>query len=228
MTKEKNVKEKAVPLRKKVTREILSWVWVILAFLFIQGTLVQARVIPSGSMERTLLVGDHLLVSRFGYDAGVPFTGMHVELWKNPVRGQMIVFRPPLPDAPDYVKRVIGLPGDRIDIKGGAVWLNHRLLTEPYVTHPMNPGEHYPYESVVVPPDHYFVMGDNRGNSYDSRYWGFVPRENLIGTPVMIYMSVEAPEQAWQPGKIGERALAYLNALVHPHLVRWGRLFVMF
>src|SRR3970282_65024 len=116
MAKEKEASEKQemeaetilvnakVPLGKKIVREILSWTWVILAFLFIHGTLVQARVIPSGSMEQTLLVGDHLLVSRFGYDAQVPFTGLHVKLWKDPERGQMIVFRAPLPGAPDYVK----------------------------------------------------------------------------------------------------------------------------
>jgi signal peptidase I len=213
------------PLEKRVWREIMGWVWVIIAFLLIQSSLVQARVIPSGSMEQTLLIGDHLLVSRFGYDAGVPLTAWHVSLWKDPQRQQVVVFRPPLPGANDYIKRVVGVPGDKLEIKRGAVWINGRLLVEPYVSMPMNASETYPYQSVTVPPGHYFVMGDNRGNSYDSRYWGFVPRENIIGTPMFIYMSVEATEEAWQPGHIQERFLAYANALVRPRLVRWKRLF---
>ena len=213
------------PLKKRVWREIMGWVWVIVAFLLIQSSLVQARVIPSGSMENTLLIGDHLLVSRFGYDAGVPLTSLHVSLWKDPHRQQVIVFHPPLPGANDYIKRVIGVPGDKLEIRRGAVWINGKVLVEPYVTFPMNPNETYPYQSVTVPPGQYFVMGDNRGNSYDSRYWGFVPRENIIGTPMFIYMSVDANEEAWQPGHLQERFLAYANALIRPSHVRWERLF---
>jgi len=234
MRKDKKKREKVekaeenLPLKKRVLREILSWTWVILAFLFIQGTLVQARVIPSGSMEQTLLVGDHLLVSRFGYDAELAFTGLHVPLWRDPERGQMIVFRSVKEPGVDLVKRVIGVPGDHLEIRKGVVWLNGKPLDEPYVHQPMRPGLSYPYSSVVVPRDRYFVMGDNRNNSYDSRYWGFVPRENLVGTPVVIYMSLDAPNEAWQPGQLKERFLAYANALLHPRMVRWGRLFVTF
>ena len=92
----------------------------------IEGTLVQARVIPSGSMENTVLVGDHLIVSRFGYDAGIPFTRWHVPLWRNPKRQQIIVFRAPLPEEgnPDFIKRCIGVPGDRIKIVAGQVYVN--------------------------------------------------------------------------------------------------------
>ena len=99
----------------RVWREVVSWVWVILAFLFIEGTLVQARVIPSGSMENTVLIGDHLIVSRFGYDAEFRLPTYHVPLWRNPKRQQIIVFRAPLPEQgyPDFIKRCIGLPGDR-------------------------------------------------------------------------------------------------------------------
>ena len=228
MAKEKEAGEKQqkVSLGNKILREMFSWMWVILAFLFIHGTLVQARVIPSGSMERTLLVGDHLLVSRFGYDAQVPFTGLHMKLWRDPERGQMIVFRAPLPGAPDYVKRVIGLPGDKLEIRRGLVWINGRPLVEPYRYGA--PNAHENLGPVAVPAGHYFMMGDNRDNSYDSRYWGTVPRENIIGTPLVIYMSVEAPETAWQPGQLQERVLAYLNAVLHPQLVRWKRLFVTF
>ena len=217
--------EARAPLKTRVWREIMGWVWVIVAFLLIQSTIVQARVIPSGSMEQTLLIGDHLLVSRFGYDAGVPLTDWHVALWRDPHRQQVIVFRPPLPGANDYIKRVIGVPGDKLEIRRGAVWINGKALVEPYVSMPMNPAETYTYQSVTVPPNHYFVMGDNRGNSYDSRFWGFVPRENIIGTPLFIYMSVDATEDAWQPGHLQERFLAYANAVLRPSHVRWSRLF---
>ncbi len=218
--------ENQVPLRRRVLREFFSWLWVAGAFLFIHGTLVQARVIPSGSMERTLLVGDHLLMSRFGYDAGVPFTGWHMRLWRNPRRQQVIIFRPPMPGSPDYVKRVTGIPGDTVEIRRGIVVVNGRPLSEPYLDGPPNPHENRP--PVVVPRDAYFVMGDNRENSYDSRYWGFVPRPAIVGTPLVIYMSLQAPGGAWEPGQIRERVLAYLNALRHPGLVRWHRLFTTF
>ena len=106
----------------------MSWLWVILAFLFITGTIVQARVIPSGSMERTLLVGDHLLMSRFGYEAELPMTPLHVRLWRDPHRQQIIVFRAPLPGTPDYIKRLIGLPGDELEIREGVVSVNGKPL----------------------------------------------------------------------------------------------------
>jgi signal peptidase I len=218
--------ETQTALGRRVLREALSWMWVAAAFLLIHGTLMQARVIPSGSMERTLLIGDHLLMSRFGYDAGVPFTGWHVRLWREPHRQQVVIFRAPLAGSPDYVKRVIGLPGDKLEIRHGVVWVNGAPLAEPYLV--VSPNPHENFGPVTVPPASYFVMGDNRENSYDSRYWGFVPTSAIVGTPVVIYMSVDAPESAWEPGQIRERVYAYLNALVHPSLVRWKRLFKTF
>jgi len=216
-----------VPVGQRVQREIIAWFWVALVFLLINGTIGQARVIPSGSMENTLLIGDHLIMSRIGYDAGVPFTNWHVPLWRNPHRQQVIIFKPPFaPDTPDYVKRVIGLPGDSIDIHDGSVWINGQRLAENYTT-----GRTDPYDSKMpfkVPENCYFVMGDNRGNSYDSRFWGCVPRNDIIGTPVMIYMSLDVSPDAWQSGQIRERFFAYANALVHPSLVRWRRLFRTF
>ena len=223
-------------MRERVKSEIIAWFWVILAFLLINGTLGQARVIPSGSMENTLLIGDHLIMSRVGYDAGIPFTNIHVPLWRNPTRQQIIIFKPPFdPTQPDYVKRVIGLPGDTVDIRDGAVWINGKRLRENYtlgVSEPAPAGQapigyevtKFPYH---VPPACYFVMGDNRGNSFDSRFWGCVPRKDILGTPVIIYMSLDAPRDAWN-GDIGARFEAYLNALIHPGTVRWRRLFHVF
>ncbi len=216
-----------VPVGQRVQREVIAWFWVALVFLLINGTIGQARVIPSGSMENTLLIGDHLIMSRIGYDAGVPFTNWHVPLWRNPHRQQVIIFKPPFaPDTPDYVKRVIGLPGDSIEVHDGSVWVNGQRLAEKYTTGRTEPYDlRQPYK---VADNCYFVMGDNRGNSYDSRFWGCVPRKDIIGTPVMIYMSLNVSPDAWEPGQIRERFFAYANALVHPGLVRWKRLFRTF
>ena len=209
-----------------VGRELLSWLWIALAFLLITGTLVQARVIPSGSMENTLLVGDHLLMSRIGYDATIPFTRYHLRLWREPRRQQVIIFRAPLPDTDeDFIKRLIGMPGDKIEVRHGMVLVNDTPLAEPYRNGLEAVDDNY--GPMVVPARSYFVLGDNRNDSYDSRDWGFVPESNIVGTPVIIYMSLQAPEDAWQPGQVRERFLAYVNAIVHPHLVRWHRLFTI-
>jgi signal peptidase I len=256
---EKSKEPRRSDTAEQIKREIISWIWVILAFLIIEGLLVQARVIPSGSMENTVLIGDHLIVSRIGFDAGVPFTGYHVPLWRNPKRQQIIVFKAPLPEQgyPDFIKRCIGVPGDHIKVVMGAVYVNGMKLSEPYALHdpyandasqenfpPANKDytldgraraewtleepQHIVNGELVVPSGEYFMMGDNRDNSNDSRFWGFVPRENIIGTPVLIYMSIDAPEEVWDPGHIGERFLTYLAVFIHPGEVRWGRLFHIF
>jgi signal peptidase I len=214
--------------KSRAMREAISWFWVILAFLLIEGSVVQARVIPSGSMERTVLIGDHLIVSRLGYDAGIPFTPWHKPLWREPHRQQIVVFRAPLPEMgnPDFIKRVIGLPGDLLEVRHGTVFIDNQPLTEPYRMDPPNPGDNF--GPVKIPADEYFMMGDNRNNSYDSRFWGFVPRENVIGTPLMIYMSIDAPEEVWEPGHLEMRFATYLNAIIHPREVRWNRLFHRF
>lgn len=244
---------------ERVWIEVVSWFWVIVAFLFIEAGFVQARVIPSGSMEPTVLIGDHLIVSRFGYDLGIPFTSIHTPLWRNPKRQQIIVFKAPLADQgyPDFIKRCIGVPGDHLRIIGGHVYVNGKMLNEPYAEHLPDysdySAENFPDRAsemvpmfvdrpewadelakdtvngeLVVPPNDYFMMGDNRDNSNDSRYWGFVPRANIIGTPVMIYMSIKAPEGAWEPGHLAERFEAYGNAIIHPSDIRWRRLFHIF
>src|SRR5579863_4613780 len=124
-SKTNSAAQPAPSLTAKVKNEILAWFWIGLVFMLVNGTLGQARVIPSGSMENTLLVGDHLIMSRVGYDAGIPFTHIHIPLWRNPKRKQIIIFKPPFdPTQPDYVKRVIGLPGETVDVRDGAVFIN--------------------------------------------------------------------------------------------------------
>ncbi len=145
-------------------------------------------------------------------------------LWRNPKRQQIVIFRPVVPaETQDIVKRVIGLPGETLDIHNGAVWIDGQRLDESYT---QGRTERYdlqgPYK---IPADCYFVMGDNRQDSFDSRFVGCVPRKNIIGTPVVVYMSVDAPGSAWGSGDIRERFFAYGNALLHPRSVRWSRLF---
>jgi signal peptidase I len=216
-----------VTFGRRVARELLSWLWVAMAFVLITGSIVQARVIPSASMESTLLIGDHLLMSRFGYDAGLPFTQYHIRLWREPRRQQMVIFHAPIPGTnEDFIKRLIGMPGDTVEVRRGVVYVNGGPLTETYRRDPPKQSDNF--GPVTVPPRSYFVMGDNREDSWDSRGWGFVPEANIIGTPVLIYMSVQADEDAWQPGQFRERFYAYANALLHPHLVRWRRLLKTF
>jgi len=251
--KSANANRQVHPAGRRIWRELVSWFWVIVAFVLLEGTMAQARMIPSGSMENTLLVGDHLIVSLAGYDAGVPFTNVHVPLWREPHRQQIFVIRGVEPNSPDLIKRVIGIPGDHIKIVRGRVYLNDKPLAEPYSLQrlgaagsdaenfPPAPSDysmgglatpewtrdlprHIVNGELVVPRGEYFMMGDNRDNSNDSRYWGFVPRANVVGTPVIIYMSIDAPEDALDSGNLADRFRAYLDAAIHPSKVRWDRL----
>jgi signal peptidase I len=237
--KKPKARQEKLTVKQSVRREILAWFWVGLVFLLVNGAIGQARVIPSGSMQETLLIGDHLLMSRIGYDAGIPFTDVHVSLWRNPKRQQIIIFRPVIRgEESDVIKRVIGLPGEAVDIRDGGVWINGTRLQENYTvgrSQPADPSQFlaafkgrtsvFPY---TVPENCYFVMGDNRENSLDSRYEGCIPRGNILGTPVMIYMSLDEPLSSWESGGVAARASAYLNAALHPSAIRWRRLFRLF
>jgi signal peptidase I len=198
---------------------IAEWTVTILLLLFGTTTLVQAYVIPTPSMEDTLLVGDHLLVDKLAYAPAGPIS-KYLLPYEEPKRGDIIVFRYPLDISTNYVKRVIGIPGDRIRLVNKQVYRNGVGLNEPYVYYktpypdyyrdnfPSYPNvtlkdsardmlqNHVINGEVVVPPGCYFVMGDNRDNSSDSRYWGFVPRANIIGKPLLIYWSYDTDTQS--------------------------------
>ena len=203
------------------TRDFVhEWSLNILILLFGTTTLVQAFIVPTGSMESTVLIGDHLLVDKLSYAPSDPIT-RHLLPYTEPKRGDVIVFRYPMDIRQNFVKRVIGVPGDHIRVVDKVVYVNGKALTEPYTQHidprvepyrdnfpsqPYGPvtdraqemlANHVQSGELVVPAENYFAMGDNRENSLDSRYWGFVPRENIIGKPLVIFWSYDAPTEEW-------------------------------
>ncbi len=177
------------------------WEWVktialaLILALFIRTFFIQAFKIPSGSMIPTLLVGDHILVNKLVYGVRNPITRQVWIKGRIPKRKEVIVFIFPENPKLDFIKRVIGLPGDRIEIRDKKVYVNGKLLKEPYVQHtdpnilPASISPRDNFGPVVVPKGHLFVMGDNRDQSYDSRFWGFVPIRDVKGKAFIIYFS---------------------------------------
>ena len=166
---------------------------VILA-LFIRTFVVQAFKIPSGSMIPTLMVGDHLLVNKFIYGVKIPFFRKTIIPVSQPKRGDVIVFIFPKDKSKDFIKRVIGLPGDKIEIIGKRIYINGKLYKNNHgyyaEDNPMAISmEKNHFGPVIVPKGHLFVMGDNRNHSYDSRFWGFVPLSYVKGKAMIIYWS---------------------------------------
>ncbi len=188
------------------TRSRLAFLWEwtkifqvsVLLFLLIRTFFVEAFKIPSGSMEGTLLVGDFLLVNKAVYGAEVPFTGKHLPAIEQPKHGDVIVFEWPEDRTKNFIKRVIGLPGDHVQVKDGRVLVNGHELLEPYLRAQTFCGGQWC--DVQLGADEYFVMGDNRPNSSDSRLWGPVSGRNIIGKTWLIYLPVDhfgpAPNQA--------------------------------
>ena len=190
--------------QKSTVREYFeSIVIAVILALFVRTWVVQAFKIPTGSMENNLLIGDHLLVNKFVF--GPTATGLERALlpMHDIRRGEIIVFKYPDEPERDFIKRVIGLPGDVIELKSKKVYVNGQALDEPYV-HFLTPAAvgsevtsadvRENYGPVTVPPDQYFVMGDNRDNSQDSRYWGYLPRHYVKGKALMIYWSYEGAD----------------------------------
>ena len=225
---------------------IQAFFTVVIFSIFVITFIVQAFQIPSGSMENTLLVGDFLLVDKLHY-AGLPGSA-HLLPYGKIERGDIVVFYFPVDASQFLVKRVIGMPGDHIRLRNKIVYVNGNPLQENYAIHkqwlPDGYRDNFPnqrgysrdidrrwrYElsnyvnggELVVPADHYFVMGDNRDNSLDSRYWGFVPRANIVGRPLVIYLSVRGSE----PGRSNDKLIHSGQILAHLlDLARWDRMF---
>lgn len=187
--------------KKSVVREYAEAIGIaILLALFIRTFVVQAFKIPSGSMLPTLQIGDHLLVNKFIYGIRLPFAGTVLVPIKEPERGDVIVFRFPRDRSTDYIKRVIGLPGDKLEIKDKTLLINDRPIDDPhahFTSAQVLPGDISPKDNlgpIVVPPGKYFVMGDNRDNSSDSRFWGFVDDADILGKAMIIYWSWDIDE----------------------------------
>ncbi len=187
--------------KKSVVREYAEAIGIaILLALFIRTFVVQAFKIPSGSMLPTLQIGDHLLVNKFIYGIRLPFAGTLLVPIKEPQQGDIIVFRFPRDRSTDYIKRVVGLPGDKFEIRDKTLLINDRQIDDPhahYTSAEVLPGGVSPKDNlgpIVVPPDKYFVMGDNRDNSSDSRFWGFVDEADILGKAMIIYWSWDIDE----------------------------------
>ncbi|MBI2839156.1 MAG: signal peptidase I [Acidobacteria bacterium] len=227
--------------KKGLLREYFELVAVTVVFtLYLQTFVVQAFQIPSSSMEQNLLVGDHLLVNKCVFSGfGVGGWAEHILPFEDPKRGDIVVFKYPEDPTKDFVKRVIGLPGDMVEIRNKQILINGKSLEETYKFH--TDAHIYPsYEvgmrpelavrdnfgPVRVPDGHLFVMGDNRDNSLDSRYWGPLPRSYLKGKPLVIYWSYEADKESYMKTDYATRARNLLSTIINfiPR-TRWSRFF---
>jgi len=199
--KARNERKKKSTLREYAEAIVIA----VILTLFIRTFILQAFRIPTGSMEDTLLVGDFLFVNKFIYGAEIPFTDARLPAVRSPRRGDIMVFKYPRDPKRDFIKRLVGVPGDTVEIRNKVVYLNGIPQEEPYAKHtstrvrppgyrnpniyPPGAGNRDNYGPVVVPPHHYFMMGDNRDNSDDSRFWGFLDRDLIKGKAVFIYWS---------------------------------------
>ena len=225
--------------KKSTLREYFeSIVIAVILALFIRTFVVQAFKIPTGSMEENLLIGDHLLVNKFVFgptESGLERGLLPIGTIK---RRDVLVFKYPEEPERDFIKRVIGLPGETVELREKKVYVNGTALDEPYVhflTAPSGPSELHEvtsfdvrerYGPVTVPANHYFVMGDNRDNSQDSRYWGFLPRENIKGKSLVIYWSYQAEREDYQDESAGATVKGLVSVFAHFFTrTRWDRMF---
>ncbi|MEK6725123.1 MAG: signal peptidase I [Deltaproteobacteria bacterium] len=192
--KEKNM-GKTVQGKSQVREWVESIAIALILALFVRTFVVQAFKIPSGSMEPTLLIGDHLLVNKFLYGTKIPFTEIKVLPIREPERGDVVVFVYPVDPSKDFIKRAIGLPGDKVEVRNKKVYVNDTAIPDPYahfaddmiLLRGNDPRDNF--GPVTVPPDSLFVMGDNRDRSYDSRFWGFVRKSEIKGKAFILYWS---------------------------------------
>ena len=221
--------DKSSDRRKSVAREYTeSIIIAIVLALVIRTFVVQAFKIPSGSMEDTLLIGDHILVNKMAYGLQIPFSDAKIDflgLLGDPQRGDIIVFPFPRDPSRDFIKRVVGLPGDRIEVRNHRVDVNGEALKEPYVKlderAAMQPSRYSHWGPNVVPPGKLFTLGDNRDNSADGRDWGFLDSDQVKGRALIIYWSWDSipPKFFW----LGNIPLPNPKAIVIDG-IRWDRI----
>jgi len=240
--------------RQQPTESLSGIVAVVISAIFIITFVFQAFEIPSRSMVKALLVGDHVIVDRLTPGNGSRILSLFMP-YREVHRGDIVVFISPVQPGLHVVKRVMAIPGDKIHLRDGVVYRNGEALNEPYVSHSGNsssyadnfpsvspefiggavypawPAEvsaHKQGEDLVIPPDSYFGMGDNRDDSLDSRYWGFIPRRNIIGRPLVVYWSFDTPEDQYPRTAMNERAGFAFYVIVHFFdKTRWRRMFHM-
>jgi signal peptidase I len=213
-----------VEFRKSTVREYFeSIVITAIIALFATTFVVQAFKIPTGSMESNLLIGDHLLVNKFVYGIHPGYLS-RILPYKDLKRGDVIVFKYPNSPEVAYVKRLIGLPGERIEVTGRKVYVNGKPLEENY-TQFIDAGSIYEHSGPFdVPAEHYFAMGDNRDNSQDSRYWGYVPRDHIIGKALTIYWSYETPRDEYLQTSASDRIKQFADVFLNFFTkTRWKR-----
>jgi signal peptidase I len=227
---------------KETTVEFLaSLAAVLVTGLFIITFVMQAFEIPSSSMENTLLIGDHVFVNRIQFAPKSSWVGPLLP-YRGVQHNDIVVFLSPAEPGLYVVKRIIGVPGDRIHLRNGVVYRNGAALDEPYVLHDADTNDpyrnnfpavppsdeygvypnwlvemqsHVQGDDLVVPPGSYFAMGDHRGVSLDSRYWGFIPKENVIGRPMFIYWSFETPSDQYRRTSMGDRIGFLAHVVIH-------------
>lgn len=201
--------------------ETLIYVFFVMTFL------LQSFVIPTGSMQDNILVGDHILVDKVAYSQSINSVDSLIFPQVKINRGMIVTFKSPAELEKEYVKRVIGLPGDKIKIIDKKVYINGTLLDEPYTFFKdpeVNQSQRDNMSEYQVPPNNYFCMGDNRDNSYDSRFWGPVPRDFIIGKPWRIYWSYESSTEEYLTPGIFHKLKDIGNTFVHFFTkTRWNR-----
>jgi signal peptidase I len=219
---------------KSTLREYFESICVaVILALFIRTFVVQAFKIPTGSMEENLLIGDHLLVNKMVYAPTAGALEKTLMPAREVRRGDVVVFKYPLEPERDFIKRVIGLPGDTLSIRHKTVYINGQPLQERYVFLPEgNGGEAFfdlrrdDMSEITIPDGHYFVMGDNRDNSHDSRFWGLLSRDLLKGRALIVYWSYDAPREEYLEEGLVERVKQLGSVLVHfVSRTRWDRFF---
>jgi signal peptidase I len=215
------------PPRKGLARDYAETILICVIFvIFSRAFVFQQSKIPSGSMMDTLLVGDYIMVNRFVY-APTSFDWERVLLPSRPLRrGEVVVFKYPLEPEVDYIKRVVGLPGDVVQIKDYALHVNGELLDEPYINELYRNVGNYDFGPETVEPGHYFLMGDNRSNSEDSRRWGQVPEALIKGRALLIWWSYDEEETHSGYMSTAQRVRSWADKVIHFFTrSRWSRCF---
>ncbi len=215
------------PYPKSVARDYFETIVVCVIFvLFSRAFVFQQSKIPTGSMKNTLLVGDYIMVNKFVYGPAASALERAVLPMKPIERGDVVVFKYPEEPEVDYIKRVIGIPGDRIEIRHGKVFINNEQQAEPYVRFLHPEPLRGSFGPVVVPEDSYFCMGDNRDESADSRRWGFVPASHMKGRALLVWYSFDEESGAYLKTGLKDRVWNILNKVLHFHdKTRWRRIF---